>query len=722
MAARGRAIRAGQGYFELFADDSRLVRGLRNAQKKMKAFGKTISAAGFDAIKGGIASSLPFLLASQQFQTFEAAMARVGALTEAVGQDFEKLTALAQKLGSETIFTATDAANAMGKFAVAGYDLNTIMKATGPTLALAAAGEMEIAEAASIVTKLLNNMQIPVDQLAPSIDVMAKAFTTANTDLFELGEAFKFVGPIAQDAGIAFEEITAAIQILSDAGIQGEMAGTTLRGVILSLTSPSEMARDELSRLGVSVTDANDDVRSLTAIMADFERAMAGFGSGRRLDVLGKIFDARQASGAAKIISEGASELSRRTQELAGSAGTANRIANALLDTQQGDFKILTSALENLAIEVGKTYTGALREAFRNVTNFLNLATSWVEQNEKLVTSLGIASVGLIGFGSTLVAVGLGMKVFALGLTAIVPVAGLLGAVVSALASPIGVLAAAVTGIILVFVDWQTVMNGVVDYIYRVFGKVAPYINDTIQAMSLAISQGKFPEATRLLLAGMNAVLTAGTRDILLVWQGLQLAMQLTWIDAWAAIESTVFDIGNSIVQHFSVIELAWRVTMARMRGETLSLFELMQEAKKTSDEILETGRVSSKAQEQIKADAEKATTDAFAKFAIDQANAHKDLEEARKAFEAAREAIVNPQAPDIPAADVKAKIRSVDIDGLERGAVSDPQGGFNVQALARSFGGNAIERTAKATEKTQKDTAELVRIFAAAQFGLLIR
>lgn len=89
-----------------------------------------------------------------------------------------------------------------------------------------------------------------------AIDVMAKAMTTANTDLTMLGDAFKFVGPMAKTAGVSLEEITAAIQLLSNAGIQGEMGGTTLRGMLLSLTSPSSEAKRELDRLGVSVVDS----------------------------------------------------------------------------------------------------------------------------------------------------------------------------------------------------------------------------------------------------------------------------------------------------------------------------------------------------------------------------------------------------------------------------------------------------------------------------------
>ena len=182
-------------------------------------------------------------------------------------------------MGATTVFSASQAAEAMSYFALAGFDTQQIMDALGPTLNLAAAGQIEIAEAADIAAKIMSGMGISADNLGNAIDVMAKAMTTANTDLTMLGDAFKFVGPMAKTAGVSLEEITAAIQLLSNAGIQGEMAGTTLRGMLLSLTSPSSEAKRELDRLGVSIIDSAGNVRGLAAIIGDLESSLSGAGS-----------------------------------------------------------------------------------------------------------------------------------------------------------------------------------------------------------------------------------------------------------------------------------------------------------------------------------------------------------------------------------------------------------------------------------------------------------
>jgi len=202
--AQGAGIRAGRRpgpLWSCFADDSKLVRGLQDAQRKLKGWGDGIKALGSTLMTTGIAAATPFALAAREFATFESSMARVKALTGASEQDFAALTEEARKLGRDTVFTAGEAANAMSFFALAGFKVDEILKATNPTLALAAAGQIEIAQAADISAKIMRSMGIEADGLGRVVDVMAKAMSTANTDMLQLGDAFKFVGPAARAAG-----------------------------------------------------------------------------------------------------------------------------------------------------------------------------------------------------------------------------------------------------------------------------------------------------------------------------------------------------------------------------------------------------------------------------------------------------------------------------------------------------------------------------------------
>jgi len=438
------AIRAARAYVELFADDSKLVRGLRRAQAKLKAFGRSIQQFGRRLLSVGILAAVPFALSAKTFANFESQMARVKALTGATESQFTRLEKEAKRLGATTVFSASQAAEAMSSFALAGFDVDQILSAIGPTLDLAAAGQIEIGQAADIAAKIMAGMGLTAEELGSAVDVMAKAMTTANTDLTMLGDAFKFVGPMAKSAGISLEEITAAIQLLSNAGIQGEMAGSTLRGILLSLTSPSAAAESELKRLGVRITDEAGNVRKLADILADLEGSLSGVGSGEKLHVLGTIFPARQAAGAAELVAQGADRLRKATAELGDASGTASRIAGTQLDTLKGDATILMSALEGVAIAIGEAFGTELRAAVRAVTSFLSALGIWIGENKQLVLTTVSIIAGLLAAGVALIGLGGTIQLVAFGFGGLATVIGTVASILGALLSPIGLVLAGI--------------------------------------------------------------------------------------------------------------------------------------------------------------------------------------------------------------------------------------------------------------------------------------
>jgi TP901 family phage tail tape measure protein len=303
------------------------------------------------------------------------------------------------------VFSASQAAEAMSYFALAGFDTQKILDAIGPALDLAAAGQLEIAEAADITAKIMAGMGIEARDVGKAVDIMAKAMTTANTDLRQLGDAMKFVGPIAKTAGIGLEELTAAIQLLSNAGVQGEMAGTTIRGMLLALTSPSAEAGAELGRLGVRIKDEQGNVRMLADIIEDLQRGLSGMGSGERLASLGQIFDARQAAGAAELVAQGAERLREFTSALQDAGGTASRLAATQIDNLAGETTILKSTLEGLAIAIGEAVAPKARALINLAQRIVAGATAWASANQRLIRRVAELAVGIGAVGVTLLAV-----------------------------------------------------------------------------------------------------------------------------------------------------------------------------------------------------------------------------------------------------------------------------------------------------------------------------
>ncbi|MFD1267563.1 phage tail tape measure protein, partial [Paenibacillus motobuensis] len=217
-------------------------------------------------------------------RTFEQAMANVRAISQATGAEFESLRKQAIALGSSTIFTASQAADAQALLAQAGFKTNDILAAMPGMLSLAAAGQTDLATTADIAASALNGFQLAADETGRVVDVLAKSSIDTNADVTDLGMALKYVAPVAASMGVSIEEAVAAIGELSNAGIKGEMAGTQLRAMLLALASPSTEAAGYLQQLGVSISDASGKIRPLGDIIGQLETSFTRLTQAQQAD------------------------------------------------------------------------------------------------------------------------------------------------------------------------------------------------------------------------------------------------------------------------------------------------------------------------------------------------------------------------------------------------------------------------------------------------------
>src|SRR5690625_5518285 len=205
------------------------------------------------------------------------------------------------------------------------------------TLRLASAAQLDLARAADIVTNIMTGYQIEVENLGGTVDVLTKAFVSANTDLNQLGDAMKFVGPVASGFGIQFEEAAAAVGALSDAGIQGSMAGTTLRGILTRLDEAGK-------KWGITVRDVSGDMIPFADILAQIEER--GVSSAEIMELFGD----RAGPGMLALISQGSGAIREFTRELENAGGTAERIADRQLEGIRGLLTRFEDVLEDLLV------------------------------------------------------------------------------------------------------------------------------------------------------------------------------------------------------------------------------------------------------------------------------------------------------------------------------------------------------------------------------------
>lgn len=322
---------------------------------------------------------------------FEAGMNKVRAITGGTEVDIKGLSDQAKELGSSTKFSATEAANAMAFLGMAGFDTTQIMGAMPGTLQLAAAANMGLAEAADITSNVLSGFGIAVDDLGSVNDALVKTLTRTNTDLSQLGQAFKFVGPVAKGAGVSFNETAAAIGLLGNAGIQAGMAGTSLRGAISALINPSKQVSDTMAQLGMNVLDSSGNMLPLNQIIQQLEESGASTG------VMMQLFGQRAGPAMMALVEQGSDALRDLTTELDNSGGTAETIANIQMEGFNGAMTELKSAVEGFMIALGesgllKAMTGFSKfvsNAFRALSNLNPIFMTTIAVTGALAAAMG---------------------------------------------------------------------------------------------------------------------------------------------------------------------------------------------------------------------------------------------------------------------------------------------------------------------------------------------
>src|SRR5699024_11173105 len=241
---------------------------LEQVGNKMKSVGKTMTAA----------VTLPVVAMGTAIMTtgakFDDQMSTVKAVTGATGKEMDNLRSLAKEMGKTTRFSASEAGEGMEMLARAGFETDEIMSALPSVLDLAAAGAVDLGDAADITSNILSGYGMEADETARITDVLARASADSNVDVEGLGEAFKYVGPIASDMGISIEDTAAAIGFLGDAGIQGGQAGRQLRKGLQSPAAPTSEASGLMNELGIEIFDSNGEMKDMPGILSELESGL----------------------------------------------------------------------------------------------------------------------------------------------------------------------------------------------------------------------------------------------------------------------------------------------------------------------------------------------------------------------------------------------------------------------------------------------------------------
>ncbi|EEX6267727.1 phage tail tape measure protein, partial [Escherichia coli] len=412
-------------------------------------------------------------------------MSRVQALTriDKNSPQFKALREQALKLGSETPFTASDAASGQSFLAMAGFTPQAIQAALPGVLNMALAGGVELGETADIGSNILTQFNLTADQMDRVGDTLTAAFTRTNTDLRALGETMKYTGPVAAKLGISLEEAAAMAGMLANNGLRGSDAGTAMRASLSRLASPPKAAADALKELGVSVADARGKMRPMEDVLLDLYKATQKYGQVDQVSFFKDIAGEEAFVGLQTLVAAaGSGELQKLTRELQGARGEADRVAKVMADNLDGDLKNLDSAWEGLRIRISDLVDGPLRSVTQWLTRVLEKITSLAQAHPVLTRQLLIAGGALLAMTATVGSLSLAIGVLAgplaklrlgfslltgsMNAVRLLPAlwgmvtgsVSLLGGAIGALFSPVGLIVAALAGAaVLIWKYWDPI-------------------------------------------------------------------------------------------------------------------------------------------------------------------------------------------------------------------------------------------------------------------------
>ena len=318
--------------------------------------------------------------AVRSFANLEHTLASVRGITGATEKQFETLAEQVRRLGRTTKFTAQQAAEGQLFLARAGFKVNEIFAALPGTLQLAQAASVELGEAADIVSNVLASFGAGADETIRFADVLAKTTTSANTDLLQLADAIKLVGPISLSLGVSLETTAAAIGMLSNAGLQATLAGTGLRSVLFSLEAPTSAVLAILHDLELRTNDVSISQNGLIKVLEKLRDS--GISAGQAIQLFGK-----RGAPAFNVLINSIPKLRELEITLLNSAGTAAELARIQDDTLTGSFYRLVSAADGFGeslVRVSGLGAG-VKSAFESLANSINRLTDYIAQNSKRI-------------------------------------------------------------------------------------------------------------------------------------------------------------------------------------------------------------------------------------------------------------------------------------------------------------------------------------------------
>lgn len=327
-------------------------------------------------------------------KNYTSVMSEVAAISGASSSDLAMMEDTARQYGATTVFSASEAAEALKYMSLAGWDAQQSTDALGGVLNLAAASSMGLGEASDMVTDYLSAFGMEANKSTYFADMLAYAQSNSNTTAAQLGEAYKNSAANMHAAGQDVETTTSLLEAMANQGRKGSEAGTTLGAMMRDITAKMDDGAIKIGETSIAVQDASGNFRDMTDILTEVGEATEGMGSAQRAAALSSVFTDDSIKGVNMVLAEGMDKVAGYEEALRSATGASEDMAETMNDNLSGDMANMNSAYEEMQLQAFEAMEGPLREGAQWITSdIIPTLTSWVPDAFGTLAS-GISKVG----------------------------------------------------------------------------------------------------------------------------------------------------------------------------------------------------------------------------------------------------------------------------------------------------------------------------------------
>ena len=573
------AVKAGGVFVEIGADPSKFFSALSKVNKSLGNMGRSLASGGGRLAAAGIGMAAPIAAAVRQGAAFESTLLNIRASTGATAAQIDQIKASSMAMSQALGVGPTEAAQGMLELLKAGMSLDSVLGGAGQTaMEFAKVGEMDVAQAAVVMSDAMNVFKVSSDVAANALSSAADA---SSTSIAQMSEAFSMSSAVAGLAGQSIEDLSATLAILANNGVKGSDAGTSVKTMLMRLMAPADDAVGALDQLGLSVASfrgADGQMKPMVDIIGTLNQAMGGLDQTAKDDLFRRIFGADAIRAASILATSGVDGFNGMRDAMASALPVGEKY-KMMMSGLSGSFGSVLAAMQRMAIAITDAVAPALAGALPFITGFIDGLTKLATDNKEAVVLFAQVAAAAIGIGAAMVTVGYALQALSGSIGLVLKGFGLF----SALASPVLLVAAGIGAAVFALYKFK-------DQIGAALGPVA----SLVQQAAGAIGEGFGPAVAGGIVVLNDLAATAtttfngiyeavaagdlsGAMDVL--WAGLTagwlrgVEALMSYVDPWVAAFQDVFtDFGSSIY-------VAWDSTWVNVSNAFNTFGALLQGA-----------------------------------------------------------------------------------------------------------------------------------------------